>query len=171
MSSLQPRQIVVILDGTGQNGDLRGPLTNPYKIYQALKYQADPKYLQVQYFPGVGTQAREALVRVGELAFGYGLYAIEQAAYRFLMDAVNDDYVKSNGAEIFIIGFSRGAFTARSLVSVVRKCGIGNYEKLSTYYKDSEGSKGDLMKRFLRDVDEMYQIDDKKRGLIKLATF
>eukprot|EP00300_Choanocystis_sp_HF-7_P013427 c18293_g1_i4.p1 GENE.c18293_g1_i4~~c18293_g1_i4.p1 ORF type:complete len:315 (-),score=55.00 c18293_g1_i4:4-948(-) len=80
------------------------------------------------------------------------------------MDAVNDDYVKSNGAEIFIIGFSRGAFTARSLVSVVRKCGIGNYEKLSTYYKDSEGSKGDLMKRFLRDVDEMYQIDDKKRA-------
>jgi len=51
-------------------------------------------------------------------AFGWGLLEKIETAYRFL--AFNHE----PGDEIHVFGFSRGAYTARSLVGLIRKCGI-----------------------------------------------
>jgi uncharacterized protein (DUF2235 family) len=51
-------------------------------------------------------------------AFGWGLTAIIVNAYRELM------FVYEPGDEIMVFGFSRGAFAVRSLVGLIRTCGI-----------------------------------------------
>src|SRR5262249_18774315 len=38
--------------------------------------------------------------------------------YKFLSNAYDD------GDDVFIVGFSRGAYTARSLVGMIRNCGL-----------------------------------------------
>ena len=51
-------------------------------------------------------------------AFGYGLAENVEDGYEYLMDNfIPDD-------KLFVFGFSRGAFTARSLVGMVCKVGI-----------------------------------------------
>ena len=57
-------------------------------------------------------------------AFGLGLFDNVADAYRFLVFNYN------TGDEIYIFGFSRGAFTARSLAGLIRKCGIVTRDKL-----------------------------------------
>jgi uncharacterized protein (DUF2235 family) len=51
-------------------------------------------------------------------AFGSGLDNNIEDAYRFLVDNFDE------GDEVFVFGFSRGAYTARSLVGLIRKCGL-----------------------------------------------
>jgi hypothetical protein len=50
--------------------------------------------------------------------FGYGLSKNVANAYEWLIDNYNQ------GDEIFIFGFSRGAYTARSLAGFIAKCGL-----------------------------------------------
>ena len=69
----------------------------------------------VYYNPGVGTQFGSRL-RGG--MFGYGLDQVVIDAYEWLIDHYED------GDEIFIFGFSRGAYSARSLAGLVAKCGL-----------------------------------------------
>jgi hypothetical protein len=67
------------------------------------------------YDEGVGTHA---LDRVSGGAFGVGLSENVQQGYAWLMQ----NYEAED--EIFIFGFSRGAFTARSLAGVIARCGL-----------------------------------------------
>ncbi len=60
-------------------------------------------------------------------AFGDGLEDNIHEAYRFLV--ANYEL----GDEIFLFGFSRGAFTARSLAGMIRKCGILRREAADRY--------------------------------------
>src|SRR5690606_31809727 len=62
-----------------------------------------------------GTRRRERL-RGG--AFGAGLSRDVVDVYRFLVEAYEP------GDELFLFGFSRGAFTARSLSGLLRYCGV-----------------------------------------------
>jgi hypothetical protein len=64
---------------------------------------------------GVGTHWYDELVGG---AFGTGLDHHILAGYRYLVDTYQD------GDEVFVLGFSRGAYTARSLVGMVRNCGL-----------------------------------------------
>ena len=72
-------------------------------------------YQRVYYSQGVGTQRGES-VRGG--VTGYGIDAEIIQAYTWLIENYDD------GDEIYIFGFSRGAYTARSLSGLVCKCGI-----------------------------------------------
>jgi uncharacterized protein (DUF2235 family) len=69
----------------------------------------------VYYHSGVGTSRRE---RPTGGAFGVGLRRNEFDAYHFLIDNYE------SGDEPYFLGFSRGAFTARSLAGLVRNCGV-----------------------------------------------
>jgi uncharacterized protein (DUF2235 family) len=51
-------------------------------------------------------------------AFGSGLTETIEEAYRFLV------FTYAPGDEVHLFGFSRGAFTARSLAGMIRNCGI-----------------------------------------------
>ncbi|HJW82399.1 MAG TPA: DUF2235 domain-containing protein, partial [Acidiferrobacterales bacterium] len=67
------------------------------------------------YDKGVGTHA---LDRLSGGMFGYGLSENIRDGYRWLAE-----YYRP-GDELFLFGFSRGAYTARSLAGLIRKCGI-----------------------------------------------
>jgi uncharacterized protein (DUF2235 family) len=71
---------------------------------------------QISYYSaGVGTQLGQRLI--GGM-FGWGLDAEVIRGYMWLMENYNE------GDQIFLFGFSRGAFTARSLSGLISKCGL-----------------------------------------------
>lgn len=114
------KRMIICCDGTwntaGQKlGGLLCP-TNVAKLKDAIPEQDSNGVGQrVYYREGVGTKPWERL-RGG--AFGYGLSQNVVHAYRFIVDTYEP------GDELFLFGFSRGAFTARSLAGMVRKSGI-----------------------------------------------
>ncbi|HEY9599279.1 MAG TPA: DUF2235 domain-containing protein [Cyanophyceae cyanobacterium] len=110
------KRLIVCCDGTWQK--LTSPYpTNVVKIAQAIKPKANDETPQILYYDeGVGT-ADEADRLFGG-AFGKGLDENIQDAYRFL--CLN--YVE--GDEIYLFGFSRGAYTVRSLAGLIYNSGL-----------------------------------------------
>jgi uncharacterized protein (DUF2235 family) len=114
------KRLIVCCDGTWNRPDqldqgVAAP-TNVAKIALALAEQDDAGNPQLlHYQPGVGTRRRERLLGGG---FGVGLSRNVQDCYRFLVDHYEP------GDKLYFFGFSRGAFTARSTVGLVRNCGI-----------------------------------------------
>lgn len=111
-----PRNIVLCLDGTwnkpGQKDLGVETKTNVRKLFEAL---ADRPDQTSEYFPGVGTDPGE---KVSGGAFGWGLFDQIKDGYRSL----RRDFTP--GDRIYIFGFSRGAFSARSLAGMILRCGI-----------------------------------------------
>jgi len=67
------------------------------------------------YDKGVGTDWWD---RVPGGAFGLGLSRKIREGYKKLSDSYDD------GDDVFVFGFSRGAYTARSMVGFIRNCGL-----------------------------------------------
>lgn len=124
-----PRQLVICCDGT--NNNLTGGVddTNVVKLVQLLAQSATGAPPLVFYDPGVGNPAElpgatwvdsihRKAQRVAGLAFGRGAYENIAECYLFLMRHYQP------GDAIFIFGFSRGAFTARSVAGLVNMFGI-----------------------------------------------
>jgi uncharacterized protein (DUF2235 family) len=114
------KRLIVCCDGTWNRPDQvdRGVAapTNVAKVALALADedgQGNPQLLHYQ--AGVGTRRWERL-RGG--ALGVGLSRNVQECYRFLVDTYEP------GDRLYFFGFSRGAFTARSTVGLVRNSGI-----------------------------------------------
>ena len=113
-----PKNIVICCDGTGNQYGAGN--SNVVKLYQTLI--RDPHRQIAYYHPGVGTMgAKNALTAAGKfwtkfrgLAFGYGLYENIADAYGFLMLTFEP------GDQIYVFGFSRGAYTARALCGMLR---------------------------------------------------
>lgn len=146
-----PKNIVICCDGTGnQYGSAN---SNVVKLYWTLSAQDK----QVAYYhPGVGTMgSRNALSAFGKwwtqvrgLAFGYGFSDNIADVYSFLMGEFNP------GDQIYIFGFSRGAYTARALCGLLHMFGLltpGN-ESLIPYalrlYKSNDPCKFDIAAGF-----------------------
>lgn len=116
---IPPKRLVVCCDGTWNKPD-SVDVTNVEKIARTVQTdsQAAGGVQQlVYYISGVGTSSYEADRLLGG-AFGLGLFHNVIACYRFL----SQNYAP--GDEIFIIGFSRGAYTARSLGGMLAKVGL-----------------------------------------------
>jgi uncharacterized protein (DUF2235 family) len=117
-----PRQLVVCLDGT--NNRFSEKPTNVLKILRCLSRDSDS--LLAYYDQGLGTFGlKETLfewqklpARVFGLAFGWGLDRVIGSAYEFLAQNYQP------GDEIFVFGFSRGAYTARVLAAMIRGVGL-----------------------------------------------
>jgi len=115
------KNIVICCDGTGnQFGEQN---SNVVKLYETLVRNAD----QIAYYhPGVGTMgSRSALSAIGRwwtrvigLAFGYGISDNLADAYQFLMSNFNSD------DDVYVFGFSRGAYTARALCGMLHAVGL-----------------------------------------------
>lgn len=115
-------RLVVCCDGTWKAAESRaGSPTNVVKIALTVaRTSADGFEQRVFYAPGVGTKRFDRL-RGGVL--GMGLSANVRAAYRYLVEHYHP------GDELFLFGFSRGAFTVRSLAGLVRNSGIVRHEQ------------------------------------------
>jgi uncharacterized protein (DUF2235 family) len=114
------KRLVVCCDGTWNQPDhldrgVAAP-TNVSKLALAVAPKDDEGNDQVlHYEPGVGTRRWE---RIRGGAVGIGLSRNVQECYRFLVESYEP------GDELYFFGFSRGAFTARSTVGLVRNSGI-----------------------------------------------
>jgi uncharacterized protein (DUF2235 family) len=111
------QKLALCLDGTWNAQDSG---TNIYHLSNLIVEGAVTKGGQtwsqlVYYQEGVGTGM---LDQVTGGAFGIGLSRNVREAYDWLIEHYCD------GDEIYIFGFSRGAFTARSLVGLISKCGL-----------------------------------------------
>src|SRR5262245_50367499 len=110
------RRLIVCSDGTWNTRD-HGHPTNVEKMAQAiLPTGLDGASQIVLYDQGVGTNL--GLDRWLGGAFGFGLTKHVEEAYRFIVDNYTD------GDEIYLFGFSRGAFTVRSVAGMIRKCDL-----------------------------------------------
>ena len=124
------KRLILCCDGTWNKADQEDhgePCpSNVVKIaYRVAKREGDT--LQIIYYDqGVGTGNSVDKATGG--AFGEGLEANIHDAYRFLV--ANYEV----GDEIFLFGFSRGAFTARSIAGMIRKCGILRREFVEHYH-------------------------------------
>lgn len=117
------RNLVIGCDGTWNEPDQikDGELspTNVVKFMDALKSLRGRQ--KKHYEKGVGTRAWEALP--GGI-YGYGLNKRITGSYRFLCNRYRDANWEKEQQRVFIIGFSRGAYTARRLAGLIAHSGI-----------------------------------------------
>jgi uncharacterized protein (DUF2235 family) len=133
------RNLVICCDGT--NNQFGPDKTNVARLVKVLERDVDQL---VYYDPGVGTlpepatlnKLKETLRRWASLAFGFGLTANVVEAYTFLMNYWQP------GDQVYLFGFSRGAYTVRVLAGLLHALGLlprGN-EQLVPYAMRLYGS-------------------------------
>ena len=130
------KRLIMCCDGTWNTAQQPCP-TNVEKVCKAIA-PADPDGIRqlVFYHDGVGVKRWERL-RGG--AFGFGLSRNVQDTYAFLVDNYEP------GDELFFMGFSRGAYTARSTAGFVRNAGIlrpehkDQLKRAYAMYRDRQG--------------------------------
>jgi uncharacterized protein (DUF2235 family) len=107
------KRVTVFLDGTWNTVNDN---TNVWRLKSLLaSVGKDGLEQRAYYHKGVGT-TYGSYARGGML--GYGLNEEIVRAYEWLIENYN------LGDELFIFGFSRGAYTARSLSGLIAKCGL-----------------------------------------------
>ena len=126
------RNIIICCDGTGN--EISENISNVLKLYRCLRKteKTQPRQL-VFYDPGVGTLERpdpwhklkQDFNAILGLATGYGLDDNVLAAYSFLVHHWQKD------DQIYLFGFSRGAYTVRVLAGLIHKIGLITPEQVN----------------------------------------
>ena len=131
------KRLVIYFDGTWNVPQAE---TNVRRLFEITADRDEAGVVQVkEYWKGVGTKGLEWL-RGG--VFGLGTGRNIRAAYSWIKDRYVD------GDEVFILGFSRGAYSARSLAGMIARCGL-------------------LQSGATTSVDEIYRrYADKKKDLV-----
>jgi uncharacterized protein (DUF2235 family) len=123
----KPRQLIIGCDGTNNTLTGGGHDTNVLKLIGHLVPADEAQVLY--YDPGVGSpdqlpplglmnEINRRRERIAGLALGKGIYENIAQAYMFLVDHFQP------GDQIYIFGFSRGAFTARCVAGMANLFGI-----------------------------------------------
>jgi uncharacterized protein (DUF2235 family) len=120
------KNIVLCSDGTG-NSDIKERGSNVFKLYEAIDIQGYKRNAAVpvqvaNYDDGVGTEDSLPLKILGG-AFGLGVARNVRQLYTELV------HVFEPGDRIFLFGFSRGAYTVRTLSGMIQYCGIVDRHK------------------------------------------
>ena len=123
------KNIVICSDGTG-NSTISGRGTNVFKLFEAVDlngHRWDPhRTPQVAFYDdGVGSESFKPLRLLGGAA-GWGLSENIRQLYKELVR------IYDPGDQIYVFGFSRGAFTVRSLVGLIATCGLVDASKCKT---------------------------------------
>lgn len=116
------KRIVLCFDGTwNKPADENLPAaqqveTNVRRFYESVKETGTDGAKQLKWYDeGVGTHWYDQFIGG---AIGTGLEVNIVQGYQFLAENYED------GDQVFVVGFSRGAYTARSFVGMVRNCGL-----------------------------------------------
>lgn len=127
------KNIVVLSDGTG-NSAAKITKTNVWRLYEALDLEKSANSKQINqlafYDDGVGTGGSQFIRAIGG-AFGYGMARNVRQLYAELCRHY-DGNPDGSGDNIYLFGFSRGAFTVRVLSGLIRHCGIIDRESDKT---------------------------------------
>jgi len=131
------RTLVLVFDGTGDQFDADN--SNIVQLFSTLK--KDDRDQQLVYYqagigtytsPQIATPLASRMAKTIDMAIGWYLDAHVMDGYEFLMQNYKA------GDRICIFGFSRGAYTARSLAGMVHKIGIlpaYNFQQVPFAYK------------------------------------
>ncbi|RIA83099.1 hypothetical protein C1645_834325 [Glomus cerebriforme] len=111
------KNIVVCCDGTWNDPTSK---TNVHALFNELIKKEDKQC--VMYIKGVGTGYLSLLKPVIDGSVATGLDDKVKEAYKFI---VNNYQPEDN---IWLFGFSRGAYTVRSVVGLIRNCGIVKFK-------------------------------------------
>ncbi|MCP4049640.1 MAG: hypothetical protein GY730_02925 [bacterium] len=129
------RNLVILFDGTWNDADEKiDDATNVEKIYRLLPNS----YINnIHYEEGVGTRSQES---ISGLIWGSGIDDRILGSYRFLQSKFDGVDLRNDQSKIYIFGFSRGAYTARTFAQLLYYCGVpqkdGNPNKAwDAYYR------------------------------------
>src|ERR1700730_18175576 len=154
----QQKRLAIFLDGTWNSVDSN---TNVWRMRALCAAKSKDGRTQLIYYE-VGVNGF-----LGGI-FGQGLDENIRKAYEWLIE----NY--SEGDEIFIFGFSRGAYTARSLAGLIAKLGIlkpgspiGVAQLFSRYKRSDEETIGKL--RELQDTGKLENITLEERWMLKYS--
>ena len=107
------KRLALFLDGTTDKSEGNTNVWRARSLCAAS--DKDDREQRIYYSAGVGTQLGE--IARGEV-FGYGIDDQVVDAYGWLVENYEA------GDDIFVFGFSRGAFASRSLCGYVSRCGV-----------------------------------------------
>lgn len=150
------KKIIICCDGTWNNPEQK-EVTNVVKVARALRPLGSGNMPQVVFYDwGVGSEGG-----IGKLTGGVAGKGIDkniQDAYRFLVHNYRE------GDEIYFLGFSRGAYTARSTVGLIRNVGVLKKEfaklipRAYRMYRSKAGPDVAAARRFRRDYSREVRI-------------
>lgn len=151
------RKLVVLLDGTANDKD---DSTNIWQLYnmalvRSLAETTEGGQPVIAYYDkGVGTSP---ITPISGSALGNGVSINIRQAYRFLVEAYQP------GDQIYLFGFSRGAFTARSLNGFIEFAGLAKYQTLKPNSLDNTAIFGwaGHMHNLVGDMYDRYHVKNK----------
>ncbi|KAK4120586.1 hypothetical protein N657DRAFT_624682 [Parathielavia appendiculata] len=167
-SHRKPRKIILCFDGTGNKFHGDDSDSNILKIFRMLDRTASDQYHYYQ--PGIGTyvvsnrlshtgtvaRIKSWYQKAKDSAIGSSFDQHVVGGYRFLMRFYNP------GDEIYIFGFSRGAYIARFLAEMLDYVGLlshGNEEMVRFAWKafsNWQSRQGDKTPEGIKKKKEMY---------------
>lgn len=126
------KNIVIYSDGTGQDGGVRVEqrVSNVYKMYRSSRVhpenRIDPTEQVCFYDAGLGTDigasgltaAMRWINKLLQSVTGRGITKNIADCYEFIINHYRE------GDRIYLIGFSRGAYTVRCLANTIMLCGV-----------------------------------------------
>jgi uncharacterized protein (DUF2235 family) len=114
---MESRNLIILFDGTWNKAQTGGDddQTNVEKFYRLLPDSYVPN---IHYEEGVGVKSEEEILGG---VFGIGIDDRILGAYRFLQSRCTDEGFENR---LFIFGFSRGAYTARTFAQLLYYCGV-----------------------------------------------
>ena len=112
--TMATRRLVLLFDGTWNKPESNTNVERLRRLIAPCDAAGNPQL--VNYIPGVGV--KRGITHLLGGAFGYGLSDHVLDGYRWLCKTWQP------GDLLYLFGFSRGAYTARSLGGMIRKCGL-----------------------------------------------
>jgi uncharacterized protein (DUF2235 family) len=141
------KRLILCFDGTWNTLGKTEEFTNVVSVGQAIKPVATGDVPQIVYYnSGVGSGGKIDQILGG--VFGAGIQSNVQRGLAFLAFNYDDGSPETDGGqrrpadEVYIFGFSRGAYTARALAGVIGAIGgipkvshFGEVEQMWTHYR------------------------------------
>ncbi|MFB2837781.1 DUF2235 domain-containing protein [Floridanema evergladense] len=155
------KRLVVCCDGTWHELTSAYP-TNVLKLARLVKYTADDQTPQLVFYSSGFSREDgnlpDLIDRFGDSAFRWGIDRLIQDAYRFLCM----NYDPDSQDEIYLFGFSRGAYIVRCLAGMIYKCGLLRRSKIQEIRKAYELYRDSKIVHDSLEAQEFRQENSKK---------
>ena len=164
------KRLLCFFDGTWNKPDAKDEMTNVVRLFQAVPERAPDGTRQLpHYIAGIASDDSYGRFKFAAGAIGDGVAERAQAGYKFIVE----NYVP--GDEIYVFGFSRGAFTARSLAGIIARCGLLRADSPISFAQLFERyKKGDTVRaihELIRDKATSELFDFEERALLRHAYY
>src|SRR3954468_18622982 len=161
------KNIVIYSDGTGQGASLPAAVrSNVWKLWNATE-KAAPGQQVTFYDEGLGAEHKTEWWRwaydLASKATGLGISQNIKDCYVALIEFYEP------GDRVFLLGFSRGAYTVRSLGGVLSLCGIPQHDKDGKSARGDKAVRTALAEEAVSKVYQHYGDDQKKQERIALG--